>query len=442
MGQESTAALDGPRGPPHRVVRGQPSPCSGRCGAWPSRRRPQGARCRHPRGGRCQRPRLDRVLDRPSRGPQHVPGTSPRHHALFGGCADRDDRFDAGRGTRRPLVGAVAGGRGPSLGLARPVYRGRDPEPPLHGLAGVLRAAAPPPLAWDAVLRPFGCPPPPLLFGPAAHFPPLGGGAGFWPPPWGWLALCIGVAILSHLYMDWQGSYGLRPFLPWHGTWYYADWVAIADPFFWLVPLMALAWGAERHWVPLLAVLLVGGAATTAVVLNADLAARWVLITYFALCVVAAIGWVRYWVGPVARRRVAVFALLILAAYAGAQGIVAQVAKAAIHHRATERFVPAAQWAALTRVGTPFLWDEIYATADTVAGNGWRLPRHLDAPIVQRAVHDTREGRAMAQFARFLVAEVDSSGVDEVTVYLRYARYARAGRRGWGVVSASLPRGP
>ncbi len=261
-------------------------------------------------------------------------------------------------------------------------------------------------------------------------------------PPWGWLALCIGVAILSHLYMDWQGSYGLRPFLPWHGTWYYADWVAIADPFFWLVPLMALAWGAERHWVPLLAVLLVGSAATTAVVLNADLAARWVLITYFALCLVAVIGWVRYWVGPVARRRVAVFALLILAAYAGAQGIVAQVAKAAIHHTATERFGPAAQWAALTRIGTPFRWDEIYATADTVAGNGWQLPRHLDAPIVQRAVHDTREGRAMAQFARFLVAEVDSSGVDEVTVYLRDARYARAGRRGWGVVSASLPRGP
>src|SRR5688572_28177219 len=62
--------------------------------------------------------------------------------------------------------------------------------------------------------------------------------------PWGPLTLCIGVAVLSHLYMDWQGSYGLRPFLPWNGTWYYADWVAIVDPFFWLVPLVVLAWGA------------------------------------------------------------------------------------------------------------------------------------------------------------------------------------------------------
>jgi len=24
--------------------------------------------------------------------------------------------------------------------------------------------------------------------------------------------------LLSHLYMDWQGSYGWRPFLPWSGS--------------------------------------------------------------------------------------------------------------------------------------------------------------------------------------------------------------------------------
>jgi hypothetical protein len=82
----------------------------------------------------------------------------------------------------------------------------------------------------------------------------------------------------------------------------------------------------------------------------------------------------------------------------------------------------------------------MYASPDTVAGDGWRLPRHLDAPAVQRALRDTREGRAMAQFARFLVAEVDSSG-DSVTVYLRDARYARAGRGGWGVLPVRLDRG-
>jgi len=258
--------------------------------------------------------------------------------------------------------------------------------------------------------------------------------------PWGPLTLCIGIAVLSHLFMDWQGSYGLRPFLPWSATWYYGDWVAIADPFFWLLPLIALAWGAERHWAPLAAVFIAGGVTTGILLWYANIAAPWVLPAYFALGLVGAIGWLRYWVGPVARRRAAAVAVLLIGLYAGAQGIVQRSEKAAVRRAATLRFGSNARWAALTRLGRPFEWAPIYGSADTVAGNDWQLARHLDAPAVQRALHDTREGRAMAQFARFLVAEVDSSG-DSVTVYLRDARFARGGRAGWGVVSVRLDRG-
>ena len=260
-------------------------------------------------------------------------------------------------------------------------------------------------------------------------------------PTWGWLTLCIGVAVLSHLYMDWQGSYGLRPFLPWNGTWFYADWVAIADPFFWLLPLIALGWGAERHWIPLAGVMVVGAFTSAVVAWYARVAASWVVAAYLGLCLVAGVGWVRYWFGPVARRRAAALALLVLGLYAGAQGVAAQFEKAEVRKAAIIRFGRGAQWAPLTRIGRPFTWEPIYASPDTVAGDGWRLPRHLDAPAVQRALRDTREGRAMAQFARFLAADVDSSG-DDVTVYLRDARYARAGRAGWGVVSVRLDRGP
>jgi inner membrane protein len=263
------------------------------------------------------------------------------------------------------------------------------------------------------------------------------------PPRWGWLALCIGVTVLSHLYLDWQGSYGLRPLLPWDPTWYYADWVAVVDPFFWLLPLIALAWGTERHWIPLAAVLVVGGATTFAVVRawDAHVVAPWVLVVYTALSMMAAIGWVRYWFGPVARRQIAALALGVLGLYAGAQGIAAQTAKAAVRRVAEVRFGRGARWAALTRVGRPFTWDPIYASDDSVAGDDWQMARHLDAPAVQRALRETREGRAMAQFARFLAADVDSSGA-AVTVSLRDARYARAGRSGWAVVSVRLDRGP
>ena len=258
-------------------------------------------------------------------------------------------------------------------------------------------------------------------------------------PPWRWLLACIGITILSHLFMDWQGSYGLRPFLPWDGTWYYGDWVAIVDPFFWLVPLVVLAWGAERHWIPLAGVAVVGGAMSFALVRAAAFVAPWVLAVYGALGVVAVIGWARYWFGPVARRRAAALGLLVLVLYTAAQGAAAQVEKARVRGEAERRFGRGARWAALTRVGWPFTWEPVYANADTVAGDDWQLARHLGAPAVVRALHDTPEGRAMRQFARFLVAEVDSTGErGSVMVYLRDARYARAGRDGWGVLSVKM----
>lgn len=253
-------------------------------------------------------------------------------------------------------------------------------------------------------------------------------------PAWRWLCLCIGVAVLSHLYMDWQGSYGWRPFLPWNATWYYLDWVAIIDPFFWLVPLIGLAWGAERHWIPLSGALVVGGTFTLFIARGSDLVAGWVLVLYALVCVVAVVGWIRYWFGPVQRQRVAGFALLLLAVYAGAQGVAAAHRKGEIHQLADRRFGTGAHWAALTIVGQPFRWEAIYSSRDTVAGDDWQLPTHLRAAPVARAL-GTPDGLAMLQFARFLAAEVDS--VNQ-TVFLRDVRYTRAGRAGWGVMPVRL----
>ena len=98
-----------------------------------------------------------------------------------------------------------------------------------------------------------------------------------WRAPWRWLTLCVGITFASHLFMDWQGSYGWRPFLPWSNRWFYLDWVAIVDPFFWLVPLVALAWGSERHWTPLSGVLVIGGFIGVLLVGRHDIVAPWVL---------------------------------------------------------------------------------------------------------------------------------------------------------------------
>src|SRR5213083_386691 len=115
-------------------------------------------------------------------------------------------------------------------------------------------------------------------------------------PSWRWILALMAVTVASHLLMDWQGSYGLRPFLPWSGRWYYGDAVAIVDPFFWLVPLVALAWGSRRHWLPL-ALCAAVGVPITIMVLRTDQAGLGLKAVYAVVCVVAAVGWTRHWFG-------------------------------------------------------------------------------------------------------------------------------------------------
>lgn len=256
------------------------------------------------------------------------------------------------------------------------------------------------------------------------------------------LTALVTVTVLSHLYMDWQGSYGLRPWLPWSDRWYYADWVAIVDPLFWLIPLVGLAWGAERHWMALAPPLLVAGFVLWAeFIWRPDVAAPWLRGVSAVLMVVGAVGWVRHWFGVAGRRAAAAWSLAVLALYAGAQAAASAPTKAAVQREAVARFGPAAAWAALTRVGTPFRWEAIYASRDSVAGPTWALPRHLDDARVQTALRETAPGRAMGGFARFLAADVDSTPGGAV-VRLRDARYARTARSGWGVVTVALPAVP
>src|SRR5688572_18998723 len=49
------------------------------------------------------------------------------------------------------------------------------------------------------------------------------------------LLLASFIAGVSHPLMDWTNNYGIRPFLPWSGKWFYGDLVFIIDPFMWIV---------------------------------------------------------------------------------------------------------------------------------------------------------------------------------------------------------------
>jgi len=130
--------------------------------------------------------------------------------------------------------------------------------------------------------------------------------------------------------------------------------------------------------------------------------------------------------------------VLVLAAYAATNALASVLAQHAARRAATARFGPAAQWAALTIVGRPFHWELLAASADSIAGPGWTLARHLDHPAV-RAARATPQGHAIAQFARFLAAQVDTSG-SGVRVSLWDVRYHRpgSGAPGWAAVQVRV----
>ena len=251
------------------------------------------------------------------------------------------------------------------------------------------------------------------------------------------LLLLVLLAVASHLYMDWQGSYGLRPFLPWNGQWYYGDWVAIADPIYWLVPLAALAWGAERHWRDLTPIVLLA-AIVLWLVLTRDGVATWLRLTCVALVVAGAMGWIRFWFGWGRRRLAAALSLAALTLYTASQALASVPVKAAAQRAATRRFGANAGWATLTEVGYPYSWTTLIASDDSIAGATWTVARHLADPAVREALRISAPARALEGFARFLAADVDSSS-RPTRVTLRDIRYAPPPSGGWAVVTVLLP---
>src|SRR6266571_3802678 len=112
------------------------------------------------------------------------------------------------------------------------------------------------------------------------------------PPSWRWVAACVATTVASHLSLDWQGSYGLRPFLPWSARWYWAPALA------YLVTLL--------------------GIATLVLWRGHDLVVWWVRLAMVGCAAAGVVGWTRHWFGVAGQRRAAAYGLGVVAAYAAA----------------------------------------------------------------------------------------------------------------------------
>lgn len=167
------------------------------------------------------------------------------------------------------------------------------------------------------------------------------------------------VAMFTHPALDYTNTYGLRPFLPFDGTWYYGDLLFIFDPYIDSILLLGLI---------------------ACAVLDRN------------------------------RKVIAWLALILAVAYIGVRVELRSLAASQMEGYAAK--LPAAeQWAVLPTMLNPFVWDGIAATdkywikvrvdsIDGVQGELARVERGTPSKFVEKA-SQTESGAALLRFARF-----------------------------------------
>ncbi|MCA1629536.1 MAG: metal-dependent hydrolase [Acidobacteria bacterium] len=264
------------------------------------------------------------------------------------------------------------------------------------------------------------------------------------------LLLASVVAGATHPLLDWTNNYGVRPFLPWSGKWYYGDLVFIIDPWLWLALGGAafLATARTRWRTALWSALAL--ALTVAIVLlpvRADLPtparALW-------LAGVAAFAFAhRLNFGARFGRAVPAVALALVPAYwcalAVAHSNALRRGEASVRDLSRGRGESVSRVAAMPSLADPARWrvvgeteraDYVFNLSLTDTHDGATAPggasRHeklsgADAERVARLAREDERARIFLHFARFPLARISESPGGAARAQLYDVRYAEPG---------------
>jgi inner membrane protein len=263
------------------------------------------------------------------------------------------------------------------------------------------------------------------------------------------------IASASHPLMDWTNNYGVRPFLPWSGTWHYGDLVFIVDPWIWLlVGGAAFLLTSKRTWQTILWTVL--ALVLTVLVFSARVESAGMLYPNLlrVVWVTAICGLVLLRLTRVIQPRgskVALAALAGVIVYWGGLAVAHRMALSKVQAIAqvlsVERGETVARVAAMPVLADPFRWlcvvDTDRATyrfflslTDTDQEPANDLPRlekpqGNDAFVVARASQDER-ARIFLDFARFPISRVEGDCLNQLLVLFDDLRYTdpRASQRG------------
>ncbi len=254
----------------------------------------------------------------------------------------------------------------------------------------------------------------------------------------------VAVGIASHPMLDWLNTYGVRPWLPFDGTWIYGDAAFIVDPWLWLLFGAATAVAGPRTRLGSLALAAIGAFATW-VVFDSDRAPGFLRAAWpFAIG-----GIVLGRSLPIGRARpgrVVGLALAACAAYVlvlrmlggAALGEAVEIARADL--APGERIVRTSR---SPQPADPRRWVTIVETDRRILRRSASLSgsttvqlsfaKGLDDPVVREAA-ERPEARAWRVFARHPFAKVETDAAGKRRIFLLDARYQIAPGDGWSTV--------
>jgi inner membrane protein len=254
----------------------------------------------------------------------------------------------------------------------------------------------------------------------------------------------------SHPLLDWTNSYGVRPFLPWDGTWVYGDLVFIVDPWLWLLLGGACFLSASQTRARTAAWAALGLLMTTALVFLPQRMNAGVPFAAYAVWFGVLGAFVHLRVSNMQARwgrAIPAAALALVVAYWGALALCH--ARALGHAETLARAVASEQGETVRRVAAmplladPTVW-RVAAETDRSTHrfdlsirrppavehlrNRFRVekPAGEDAALVERAARDER-AQVLLDFARFPATRVRRGCVDEVIVQFSDLRFTEPG---------------
>jgi inner membrane protein len=263
------------------------------------------------------------------------------------------------------------------------------------------------------------------------------------------LLLGVGLATVSHPLLDLLNTYGVRPWLPFDGTWYYGDLVHIIDPWLWLLFGGAVCLAGRRTLPGSIVLALLAALATVGLFLVGRVTSPAVYVAWLAAIIAFAAG---RWVGFGRQHATAVVlgALALTAGYIGFRAwaghrawqmsqpvLAAQLGpgESIIGHTCSPDAVDPLHWRIIAETQQAVYRNELSITG--APGAVVRLPNNLDDPVVRRAA-SSREGRAWRIFARHPIATITREASGR-RVYLLDARYSTLPTHGFATFVVDAP---